>query len=125
MNVTGVRWTAEQVLALAPDEASRRAGSTLGTPGPWSGTGAADGVVWGRCEGGGRAPYRTVVDTRGRAYACTCPSRRSPCKHALGLLLLWASDGGAVPDGAEPPGWAARPARPQGGAGAAPADPAA
>ncbi|MER5741445.1 SWIM zinc finger family protein [Streptomyces sp. NPDC002262] len=125
MNVTGVRWTAEQVLALAPDEASRRAGSTLGTPGPWSGTGAADGAVWGRCEGGGRAPYRTVVDTRGRAYACTCPSRRSPCKHALGLLLLWASDGGAVPDAAEPPGWAARPARPQGGAGAAPADPAA
>ncbi|WP_049871867.1 SWIM zinc finger family protein [Catenulispora acidiphila] len=25
------------------------------------------------------------------AYQCTCPSRKFPCKHALGLLLLWAA----------------------------------
>ncbi|MGW4996889.1 SWIM zinc finger family protein [Streptomyces hydrogenans] len=123
MNGMGVRGTVEQVLALAPDEASRRAGSALGAAGPWSGTGAADGVVWGRCEGGGRTPYRTVVDTRGPSYDCTCPSRKAPCKHALGLLLLWAGDGAAVPDGAEPPDWAARPARGPAGAAAGPADP--
>ncbi|MFD4372772.1 SWIM zinc finger family protein [Streptomyces sp. NPDC058486] len=135
MNAMGVRWTAEQVLALAPDEASRRAGSRLGAAGPWSGAGGGEGVVWGQCKGSGRTPYRTVVDTAGPAYACTCPSRKFPCKHALGLLLLWAADGTAVPDGTEPPEWAARwlstrharaagaARRADGGAAAAPADP--
>ena len=36
MTQQGVRWTAEQVLALAPDDASRKAGSRLGAAGPWS-----------------------------------------------------------------------------------------
>ncbi|MGW6417050.1 SWIM zinc finger family protein [Streptomyces sp. NPDC055055] len=111
MNAMGVRWTAEQVLALAPDDASRGAGSRLGTPGPWSGTGRAGGAVWGLCKGSGGAPYRTVVDTTGPAYACTCPSRKFPCKHALGLLLLQTADTTAagetaVPDWAEQ--WLAR-----------------
>ncbi|MER6098657.1 SWIM zinc finger family protein [Streptomyces sp. NPDC001728] len=106
MNAMGVRWTAEQVLALAPDEASRRAGSKLGTAGPWSGTGRADGAVWGLCKGSGRTPYRTVVDTTGPAYHCGCPSRKFPCKHALGLLLLQASDATAAEE-ATAPDWAA------------------
>lgn len=96
MNAMGVRRTADQVLALAPDEASRRAGSRLGTAGPWSGTGRGDGAVWGLCEGSGATPYRTVVDTTGPAYLCGCPSRKFPCKHALGLLLLQASDETAI-----------------------------
>ncbi|NML50465.1 SWIM zinc finger family protein [Streptomyces sp. R302] len=123
MNATGTRWTAEQVRALAPDEVSRRAGGALGTAGPWSGAGGRDGVVWGQCAGSGRTPYRTVVDTSGPVYACTCPSRKSPCKHALGLLLLWAAGDPAVPDGAEPPGWAARRLAPRPAPAAAPADP--
>ncbi|WP_329621638.1 SWIM zinc finger domain-containing protein [Streptomyces sp. NBC_01255] len=134
MNAMGVRWTADQVLALAPDEASRRAGSELGTAGPWSGTGRGEGAVWGVCGGSGGRSYETVVDLTGPAYTCGCPSRKFPCKHALGLLLLQASDGTAVADGA-PPEWAApwlakrrggvgSPARPAGtGASKAPADP--
>ncbi|MGW4050066.1 SWIM zinc finger family protein [Streptomyces sp. NPDC004779] len=108
MNAMGVGRTAEQVLALAPDEAARRAVSRFGAAGPWSGTGGAEGVVWGRCEDSGGTPYRTLVDTAGPAYACSCRSVRSPCEHALGLLLLCASDGPAVPDGEAPPEWAAR-----------------
>ncbi|OKK06039.1 hypothetical protein AMK26_08095 [Streptomyces sp. CB03234] len=103
-----MRWTAEQVLALAPDDASRRAGSKLGTAGSWSGGGSdGSGAVWGLCKGSGSTPYRTVVDTTGPAYACSCPSRKFPCKHALGLLLLWAADGEAV-RGSGPPDWAER-----------------
>ncbi|MFF7773508.1 SWIM zinc finger family protein [Streptomyces tanashiensis] len=107
MNAMGVRRTAEQVLALAPDEASRRAGSELGTAGSWSETGCDEGAVWGLCKGGGSTPYRTVVDTTGPAYSCGCPSRKSPCKHALGLLLLRAADGIAAED-SPAPDWAAR-----------------
>ncbi|WP_199819664.1 SWIM zinc finger family protein [Streptomyces sp. NRRL S-118] len=109
MNQQGVRWTAEQVLALAPDDASRKAGSRLGAAGPWSEAGSGGGgAVWGLCKGSGSRPYRTVVDTTGPAFHCSCPSRKFPCKHALGLLLLWSSDERAVPDtaGADVPQWA-------------------
>ncbi|WP_030952140.1 SWIM zinc finger family protein, partial [Streptomyces sp. NRRL S-481] len=111
MTQQGVRWTADQVLALAPDAASRKAGSKLGAAGPWSEAGSSDeGTVWGLCKGSGSKPYQTVVDiadASGPAYKCSCPSRKFPCKHALGLLLLWAGGEGAVPKG-EAPEWAAQ-----------------
>ncbi|WP_171117586.1 MULTISPECIES: SWIM zinc finger family protein [unclassified Streptomyces] len=109
MTQQGVRWTAEQVLALAPDAASRKAGSKLGAAGPWSEAGSSDeGTVWGLCKGSGSRPYQTVIDiadASGPAYKCSCPSRKFPCKHALGLLLLWSGDDGAVPPG-QAPDWA-------------------
>ncbi|MFJ9148088.1 SWIM zinc finger family protein [Streptomyces sp. NPDC102270] len=109
MTQQGVRWTADQVLALAPDAASRKAGSKLGAAGPWSEAGSSDeGTVWGLCKGSGSKPYQTVIDVAdaaGPAYKCSCPSRKFPCKHALGLLLLWAGGEGAVPPG-RAPDWA-------------------
>ncbi|WP_405732449.1 SWIM zinc finger family protein [Streptomyces sp. NBC_00028] len=106
MTQQGVRWTADQVLALAPDASSRKAGSKLGAAGTWSGAGSSDeGTVWGLCKGSGSKPYQTVVDiadVSGPAYKCSCPSRKFPCKHALGLLLLWAGEDGAVPRGSAP-----------------------
>ncbi|MFD4770271.1 SWIM zinc finger family protein [Streptomyces niveus] len=114
MDNAGVRWTTEQVLALAPDAASRKAGARLSAAGPWSDAGSSgEGAVWGLCKGSGQKPYQTVIDTKGPAYKCSCPSRKFPCKHALGLLLLWAAEGtsavrtvvdvgeGAAPDWAE------------------------
>lgn len=107
MEETELRWTADQVLALAPDAASHTAGARLATRAPWSGAGASASAVWGLCAGSGSRPYQTVVDLRGPAFACSCPSRKFPCKHALGLLLLWAGgDLEAVPAGAAAPEWA-------------------
>jgi hypothetical protein len=98
------RWSRDQVLALAPDAASQRAAAGVSAPGKWSGTGALPGVVWGECKGSGATSYRTCVDLTGPAYRCGCPSRKFPCKHALGLLLLWSSDG--VPPADGPADWA-------------------
>ncbi len=42
----------------------------------------------------------------GAGYKCSCPSRKFPCKHALGLLLLWAGEGGGGAAGATAPDWA-------------------
>ncbi|MEU3519234.1 SWIM zinc finger family protein [Streptomyces sp. NPDC006654] len=110
MTQQGVRWSADQVLALAPDTASRKAGSKLGAAGPWSGAGSSEeGTVWGLCKGSGSKPYQTIVDLAdpaGAAYKCSCPSRKFPCKHALGLLLLWAGGDDTVPTVARPPEWA-------------------
>ncbi|WP_345024954.1 SWIM zinc finger family protein, partial [Nonomuraea roseoviolacea] len=52
-------------------------------------------VLFGECEGSGATPYQTCVDLDGPAYRCGCPSRKAPCKHALGLLLVWSA--GDVP----------------------------
>lgn len=88
------------MLALAPDPGSVAAARKLSGAATWSGTGADDGAVWGECAGSGKNPYRAVVDLAGPAYQCSCPSRKFPCKHALGLLLLWSA--GQVGPGARP-----------------------
>jgi hypothetical protein len=95
--------TAEQVRTLAPDSSAARAGEALGDRRRWSGTGRTDTAAWGLCQGSGSSPYQAVVDLSGPAYKCSCPSRKIPCKHCLGLLFLLA-DGGIAqespPDGA-------------------------
>src|SRR3954469_9795992 len=103
------RWTAAQVNSLAPDASSQKAGAKLGVPGPWSDTGyhESERLLWGDCKGSGSKPYQVTVSVADSdtAYACTCPSRKFPCKHALGLLLLWAAgtigDADALPQRAE------------------------
>ena len=97
------RWTPEHVLSLAPDASSRKAATRLSHPAPWSVTGSDDAALWGQCQGSGGSPYRTVVDLSGPAYQCSCPSRKFPCKHALGLLLLWAAH---TTGATAAPGWA-------------------
>ena len=92
------------MLALAPDASSQRAAASLAGSASWSGSGSAGDLVWGRCAGSGKQPYQTIVDLAGPAYRCSCPSRKFPCKHALGLLLNWAS--GAVPEQGEPADYA-------------------
>ena len=73
-------------------------------------------MLWGLCAGSGKNPYQTIVDLSGPAYKCSCPSRKFPCKHALGLLLNWAN--GSVPEESAPADFAARvagrPPRPSG-----------
>ncbi len=99
------RWSADSVLDLAPDESSRRSGAGLGRPAPWRGAGVAGDVLWGLCAGSGKNPYQVVVDLSGPAYKCSCPSRKFPCKHALGLLLNWAN--GTLPEESAPADFAA------------------
>ncbi|MFF0308469.1 SWIM zinc finger family protein [Streptosporangium sp. NPDC004379] len=99
------RWNRDQVLALAPDASSQKAAQGVSSPGRWSGAGATAGALWGECRGSGSKPYLACVDLSEPAYRCSCPSRKFPCKHALGLLLLWSA--GGVPDAAGPADWAA------------------
>ncbi|MEV6492264.1 SWIM zinc finger family protein, partial [Actinoplanes sp. NPDC051633] len=73
----------------------------MGTPGHWASSGRTDDVLWGLCKGSGKNPYQVAVDLNGPAYKCSCPSRKFPCKHALGLLFVWAETdlgSGAAPE---------------------------
>ena len=92
-----VRPTPDQVLSLAPDKAAATAAIPVGNPASWSAAGCDDSAVWGQYIATSAEPYNVAVDLSddgaGPAYRCNCPSRKIPCKHALGLLLLWANDG--------------------------------
>ncbi len=100
-------WTPEQITALAPDSASAKAGQGLANARKWVTLGANDAAAWGECQGSGKLPYQTQIDLGEPAFKCSCPSRKFPCKHGLGLFLLLAANDKAF-DGKEPPTWVAQ-----------------
>jgi hypothetical protein len=97
---------ADQILALAPDPGSAKAGQSLANRRKWLALGHNDRAAWGECQGSAREPYRTQIDLAEPAFRCSCPSRKFPCKHGLGLFLLLANEPGAF-DQAAPPPWVA------------------
>lgn len=99
-------WTKDRVLSLAPDAASAKAGQSQAGPGKWPTLGRTQTCVWGEVSGSGQKPYQVCVDLSEPAFKCSCPSRKFPCKHALGLLLILAEQAAKIPDG-EPPDWVA------------------
>ncbi|SFN80400.1 hypothetical protein SAMN05428949_3523 [Chitinophaga sp. YR627] len=96
--------TEEQVLSLAPDEASRKAGKALAGAAKWVSKGANEQALWGECQGSGSKPYQTQIDLAGTAFKCSCPSRKFPCKHGMGLMLLYARESATFTDNT-PPSW--------------------
>ncbi len=101
-----MNWTAEQILALAPDPSSAKAGQGLATARKWLTLGGGDSAAWGLCQGSGKDPYQTQIDLSEPAFRCSCPSRKFPCKHALGLFLLLAAQPAAFKE-KQPPAWVA------------------
>lgn len=100
--------TAFQILELAPDLNSRKAGQDLSKPQKWLSLGSKGGLSWGEIKGSGAAPYRTAADISGAvpAYKCSCPSQKFPCKHGLGIMLIGASSPQLLTD-APTPDWVA------------------
>jgi hypothetical protein len=94
--------SSEQIAGLAPDAASLAAGKKLGSPKSWKLLGQSPAAVWGECQGS--ALYQVRVDLADLAYKCSCPSRKLPCKHVLGLLFLAIGSAQNVSTG-EPPEW--------------------
>ncbi|UWZ86836.1 SWIM zinc finger family protein [Occallatibacter riparius] len=93
----------DKIEAIAPDQASLSAARKLLKPGLWSrlaGDGA--GLLWGECQGSGATPYRVTISEPDTGYKCTCPSRKFPCKHALGLMWLRAEGKAAFETSAAP-----------------------
>jgi hypothetical protein len=93
--------TLEQVLEMAPDGSSAAAGKKLMALKNWNGLGRSEESLWGLCQGS--AVYQVKVDFSNLGYHCSCPSRKFPCKHVLGLLLLWAQSPAAVAEAETPP----------------------
>lgn len=98
--------TVDSVLAMAPDDASIKAARGLASPGKWQSLGFDESAAWGLCQGSGSKPYQVRVDLSGPVCACSCPSRKIPCKHSLALLLLMAQHASSFTEG-ERPEWVA------------------
>ena len=87
---------------MAPDTSSASAGKKLANVKHWQNLGQNSQVLWGECQGS--ALYQVRVDLSTFSIQCSCPSRKQPCKHGLGLLLLVANTPSEVPE-SEPPEW--------------------
>ncbi|MBS1992032.1 MAG: SWIM zinc finger family protein [Cyanobacteria bacterium SZAS LIN-3] len=99
-----IEYTSEQVLALAPDASSAKSGQDLANTRKWQSLAMGGAALWGECQGSGSKPYQTRVDLDGPAFKCSCPSRKFPCKHGIGLLLLHSLSRASFRE-AEPPAW--------------------
>lgn len=96
--------TTDQITAFAPDAPSLKAGRDLGTPRKWQGVGGDPEVLWGLAMGSGKDPYQTRVSLADFASKCSCPSRKFPCKHAIGLMFMAATTPAAL-TATERPTW--------------------
>ncbi|BET68226.1 SWIM zinc finger family protein [Opitutales bacterium ASA1] len=97
-------WTPDQAASLAPDAGSLKAGQGLASTRKWTLLARDEQYLWGLAQGSGKDPYQVQIDLEEPAFKCSCPSRKFPCKHGLGLLLLFATAPNALAVGARP-GW--------------------
>jgi hypothetical protein len=97
-----VSLSADQIAALAPDAKALAAGKQSAAPRLWDALGRSEAAIWGECKGS--AVYQVRVALDDLVAKCSCPSRKFPCKHSLGLLFLAAESPGQIP-AAAPPDW--------------------
>lgn len=96
-------WTSDQAVSLAPDASALKAAQGLASPRKWPMLGRDEECVWGLAQGSGKEPYQVAIELAEPAFKCSCPSRKFPCKHGLGLLLLLAGQPDAVSSASRPP----------------------
>ncbi|WP_299253696.1 SWIM zinc finger family protein [uncultured Cytophaga sp.] len=99
-----MHWQEEQVIALSPDDSSLKSGKDLAKADKWQLLQKSKKAIWGECKGSGAKPYQTQIDLNNIAFKCSCPSRKFPCKHGLGLFLLFVRDTSLLKE-TEAPEW--------------------
>lgn len=80
MNVT---YTADQILALAPDAGSATSGKALAVPRKWSSLGRDDRAVWGECQGSGAKPYQPRSIWASQLLSARAPAANFPASMRL------------------------------------------
>jgi len=68
----------------------------------WSQLGREERAAWGLYKGSGSQAYRVQLDLRGMVTQCSCPSRKYPCKHGVGLVAMMAEQPDHIPVAAMP-----------------------
>lgn len=81
--------TPEKILSHAPDPGTAQRAQAVAHTFKWRTLDGNGRAIWGTL-GNPDDPYLTVVDFSGPGFKCSCPVKRKPCKHGIGLLLLFA-----------------------------------
>ena len=82
----------DQIIKLAPDAASVKAGKGIRAPAAkWVLRGASDRALWGHCQGSGKNLIRRRSICRISLSNVRALAISFLCKHSLGLLFLHAS----------------------------------
>src|SRR5207244_9130463 len=88
--------TEADVGRLAPDDSSLKSARDLIRKKSFLQPAVSADGTWllAQCKGSGSQPYEVSVDLADPAAPvgrCNCPSRKLPCKHALGLMLAYVA----------------------------------
>jgi hypothetical protein len=99
--------TEDVIQRAAPDAGALQNGRDLVRKKAFSHLGVSEDGTWllGKCKGSGKEPYSVSVDLGNESAPvgrCNCPSRKFPCKHALGLMVAYLANPGQFGK-AEPP----------------------
>lgn len=78
--------------AYARDAAALARSRELAQEWRWQSQGGNERAIWAELRNSGFPPFQTQVDLGQIAFKCTCPSRIQPCKHGVGLLLLFVKN---------------------------------
>ena len=95
----------EQAESMAPDAGTLSRARSIAKPAKYRNIGFSERAIWGVALGS--SEYDSFVDLGGPAFKCSCPVKKLPCKHIMGLLLLisrqpeLATHSAAPPDGLE------------------------
>lgn len=103
---TYLQLTYDNILTLAPDPGTAQRAKGVAFAQRWLTLEGNGRAIWGTL-GNPADPYRTQVDFQGPAFRCSCPVRRQPCKHGIGLLLLFSKNNDAFRVVDELPEWVA------------------
>ncbi|MCC6725117.1 MAG: SWIM zinc finger family protein [Saprospiraceae bacterium] len=98
--------TYDHVLTLAPDPGTAQRAKSVAHAQRWLTLEGNGRAIWGSL-GNPDDPYRTAVDFEGMGFRCSCPVRRLPCKHGIGLLLLFTKANHVFQLQEQPPDWLA------------------
>jgi hypothetical protein len=82
--------TPQQAESLTPDSGTLNRARKIAKSNKYQDVGASERAIWGVALGSSN--YNSYVDLQGPAFKCSCPVKKLPCKHIMGLMLLVAND---------------------------------
>jgi hypothetical protein len=99
-------WTRRQVLDLAPNNLISSRGKSLSSLRSWDTAATNDHLLWGKCKSSGERLYSIAVDLTNARFFCNCQSQNNPCRHVIGLLLLYIGQPASFHKEEHAPDWA-------------------
>ncbi len=82
-------WTDEAIICASPDAITYERAKDISSNRYWKDLIGNEQFIAGECQSAGNQLYKTLVELEKPAYYCTCRSEKSPCKHAIALLLIY------------------------------------